>query len=206
MSDIEDTIAAALADAAGGVTKADNVQTKAIGDLAIRQLQLASKIKEHEAAIKTASEELKKISEYDLPNAMAEAGMKEFTLTDGSKISIKRVYAASVKVADRPMAFEWMRERGHESLIKTEVNVPLGKGAHEVAEKIMAELREQFPDYSPQLEESVHWQTLRAFVKEQVEAEELAAQQGETVTDPLPRELLGVYIIDQATITPKKEK
>jgi len=206
LSDIEDTIAAALADAAGGVTKADNVQTKAIGDLAIRQLQLASKIKEHEAAIKTASEELKKISEYDLPNAMAEAGMKEFTLTDGSKISIKRVYAASVKVADRPMAFEWMRERGHESLIKTEVNVPLGKGAHEVAEKIMAELREQFPDYSPQLEESVHWQTLRAFVKEQVEAEELAAQQGETVTDPLPRELLGVYIIDQATITPKKEK
>lgn len=204
--DIEDTIAAAIADATGGVTKADTVQTKAIGDLAVRQLQLTARLKEYEQLSKTISEELKKISEYDLPNAMAEAGMKEFTLLDGSKISIQRVYAASVKVADRPMAFQWMRERGHESLIKTEVNVPLGKGAHEAAEKIMAELQAQFPEYTPQLEESVHWQTLRAFVKEQVEAEELAAQQGETVADPLPREMLGVYIIDQAKITPKKEK
>lgn len=201
-----DAIALALADAAGGVTKADNVQTKAIGDLAVRQLQLQTRLKEYEAVMKTINEELKKISEYDLPNAMSEAGMSEFKLLDGSKISIKRVYAASVKVADRENAFAWMRERGHDSLIKTEVNVPLGKGAHEAAEAIMAKLREQFPDYAPQLDESVHWQTLRAFVKEQVEAEELAIQQGESVDDPLPRELLGVYIIDKAEITPKKEK
>lgn len=201
-----DAIALALADAAGGVTKADNVQTKAIGDLAVRQLQLQTRLKEYEAITKTLNEELKKISEYDLPNAMSEAGMSEFKLLDGSKIAIKRVYAASVKVADRGDAFAWMRERGHDSLIKTEVNVPLGKGAHEAAEEIMAELRKRFPDYQPQLEESVHWQTLRAFVKEQVEAEELAIQQGESIDDPLPRELLGVYIIDKAEITPKKEK
>lgn len=206
MTEENDAVALALADAAGGVAKTDTVQTKAIGDLAVRQFQLQTRLKEYEAAMKTINEELKKISEYDLPNAMSEAGMSEFKLLDGSKISIKRVYAASVKVADRESAFAWMRERGHDSLIKTEVNVPLGKGAHEAAEAIMAKLREQFPDYTPQLDESVHWQTLRAFVKEQVEAEELAIQQGESVDDPLPRELLGVYIIDKAEITPKKDK
>lgn len=204
--DMEATIALALADAAGGVAKADTVSTKAIGDLAVRQLQLQNRLKEHEAIMKTISEELKKISEYDLPNAMSEAGMSEFKLLDGSKITVKRVYAASVKVADRHDAFAWMRERGHDSLIKTEVNVPLGKGAHETAELIMAKLREEFPDCQAQLDESVHWQTLRAFVKEQVEAEEAAVQQGETVDDPLPRELLGVYIIDKAEITVKKDK
>jgi len=201
-----DAVAQAIADAAGGVAQVDDKVKSSISQLAVRQLQLMTKKAETEAQLKRIDEDLKKISEYDLPNAMAEAGMKTFELLDGSKIAVKKVYAAGVKVENRPEAFAWMRERGHESLIKTEVNVPLGKGAHDIAEQILEVLREKFPDYSGQLEESVHWQTLRAFVKEQVEAEEAAMQQGETVDDPLPRELLGVYIIDKAEITLPKKK
>lgn len=201
-----DAVAMAMADALGGAAKTDTVTTKAIGDLAVRLTQLQTKAKEYEAVQKTIAEEIRKLSEYELPNAMAEAGMKDFTLTDGSKISVERVYAASVKVENKPSAFAWMREHGHDALIKTEVKVPLGKGAYESAEEIISLLSAQFPDYNPELDESVHWQTLRAFVKEQVEAEERAALEGDAVDTPLPRELLGVYIIDKAKITPKKEK
>lgn len=202
-----DAVAQAIADAAGGVAEISSETTASISQLAVRQLQLQTKRKEYEDAMKRIDEDLKKISEYELPNAMAEAGMKTFELLDGSKISIKRVFTAGVKVENRPEAFAWMRERGHDSLIKTEVQVPLGKGAHEIAQQIIEKLREEFPDYAAALDESVHWQTLRAFVKEQVEAEEAAVNQGETVDDPLPRDLLGVYIIDKAEITlPKKGK
>lgn len=202
-----DAVAQAIADAAGGVGKVSTETTGSISQLAVRQLQLQTRKAEHEAQVKLIDEELKRISEYDLPNAMAEAGMKTFELLDGSRIAIKRVFTASVRVENRPEAFAWMRERGHDSLIKTEVQVPLGKGAHDIAEHMLEVLREKFPDYAGKLDESVHWQTLRAFVKEQVEAEEAAINQGETVDDPLPRELLGVYIIDKAEITlPKKGK
>ena len=202
-----DAVAQAIADAAGGAAKVSGETVSSISQLAVKQLQLQNRIKERDALNKTDNEELKKISEYELPNAMAEAGMKTFELLDGSKISIKRVFTAGVKVEQRPEAFAWMRERGHDSLIKTEVQVPLGKGAHEIAQQIIERLREEFPDYAAALDESVHWQTLRAFVKEQVEAEEAAVNQGETVDDPLPRDLLGVYIIDKAEITlPKKGK
>lgn len=201
-----DAVAQAIADASGGIAEVKDEVKLSISQLAVKQLQLQVKKAETEASLKRIDEELKKVSEYDLPNAMAEAGMRTFELLDGSKIAVKKVYAASVKVENRPEAFAWMRERGHDALIKTEVTVPLGKGAHDIAEQIIEELKERFPDYQVRLEESVHWQTLRAFVKEQVEAEELAVNGGETVEDPLPRELLGVYIIDKAEIVLPKKK
>lgn len=201
-----DAVQQAIADAAGGAVQVTDEAKASIGQLAVRQLQLMARKAETEALLKRIDEDLKKVSEYDLPNAMAEIGMKTFELLDGSKIGVKRVFAASVKVEHRPEAFAWLRERGHDSLIKTEVNVLLGKGAHETAEQIIEKLRELFPDYAAQLEESVHWQTLRAFVKEQVEAEEATVAGGEVVDDPLPRELMGVYIIDKAEITLPKKK
>jgi len=206
MTEPLDAVQQAIADAAGGVAKVDDKVKSSISQLAVRQLDLMRRKSETEAQLKRIDEDLKRISEFDLPNAMAEAGMKTFELLDGSKIGVKRVYAAGIRVENRPEAFAWMRERGHDSLIKTEVQVPLGKGAHDIAEQILEALREKFPDYSGKLDESVHWQTLRAFVKEQIEAEEAAAAGGDTVDDPLPRELLGVYIIDKAEITLPKKK
>lgn len=203
---MNDTIAEALKDVAGGVTDVNPGQIKNISDIAIRQLQLQARGAELEALVKSNNEELRKVSEFELPNAMAEAGMKSFELQDGSKIGVERVFTASVKVEYRSDAFMWMRERGHDSLIKTEVKVPLGKGASDEAQKILAVLKEHFPEFNGELDESVHWATLRAFVKEQIEAEELAVNSGENVDDPLPRELLGVYIIDKAKITPPKKK
>lgn len=76
------------------------------------------------------------------------------------------------------------------------------------------ELKEEIGAYSvaPTLEQSVHWQTLRAFAKEQVIREEKAIEDGEL--DPvkdkdklLPRELLGVYVFDKAVVSglPKRK-
>ena len=58
------------------------------------------------------------------------------------------------------------------------------------------------------LEQSVHWQTLRAWVKEQVVLEEKMIEDGDL--DPkdtdklLPRELLGIYVADVAQVGIKK--
>ena len=56
---------------------------------------------------------------------MTEANSMEFTLLDGSKVTIKPQYGASIKVDNRPAAYEWLRSMGMTTLLKTQFLVSL---------------------------------------------------------------------------------
>lgn len=167
----------------------DDNKLSNIANLATTQMVLEARIAELENSLEDAKEELKAVQEGSLPNAMAEVGMSEFKLTDGTKITVKPTYLANIKPEYKETCFAWLRDHGHDDIIKNNLILSFGRGEDTQFSVVMDQLKHMgLADHMTHKEE-VHWQTLRGFVKEQLEAGE-----------PLPTEEFGVYIVNKATI------
>ena len=59
--------------------------------------------------------------------------LQKFTLTDGSEISVKPIYAASIPKDRRDEAFQWLRDHEFGDLVKNNVTVTFGRGEDETA-------------------------------------------------------------------------
>lgn len=237
---VADVLAEAMADAKVIQLPADKLSL--VSKLSIELVLAKKKLAGLEEDVELQKEEVKRLEERALPEAMNDIGFRDFTLSDGSKVEIETIYHAGIKVEDRPVAFKWLRSTENQGLIKAEVQVPFSRGDVDSAEILINAIRELIAkrrsrlekdlkkaraegddekirnlaeeitafDVNVRLEESVHWATLRAFVKEQITREEkaLAAKELDPVKDAsklFPRELFGVYVFDRATVTPKKE-
>ena len=160
---------------------------KGLSELAQRAKMLEQEVSELEAILKERKENHRKLTEEALPEAMAEMGMKSFVMADGSKIDIKPFYSASISAERRAEAYEWLRARGFDDIIKNTVSVRFGRGEDELCARLLDLLRQQ--GYPSEQAEKIEPMTLKAWVKEQVER---GAE--------LPMELFGVYIGQKATI------
>lgn len=193
----DDVLSMALEDADEKANVAPSDEGKAsIARLAARRNQLADELAQLEQAAKDKKKELARCEEQDLPEAMDAIGMAEFTLTDGTKISVKTFYTANITAERKEAAFAWLDEHGHGGIIKTDVSASFGRGDLEVARSFL-EYCKAFgeAEVAPTLDQSVHWSTLRKFVEEEIVADR-----------ELDRELFGVYIGRKATVTAKKSK
>ena len=117
--------------------------------------------------------------------------MSSFSLDDGSTVDVKPTYGASILVANRPLAYEWLRENGYDDIIKNVVSCEFGRGEDELAASFTALAAQQ--GYAPEQKTEIHSQTLRAFVKERVEA-----------GDEFPMDLFGAWIGHRAVIKRSK--
>lgn len=148
-------------------------------------------VKELDEKLKEEKKKLLKMTDEDLPALMTEANSMEFTLLDGSKVTIKPQYGASIKVDNRPAAFEWLREHGHDDIIKNTVSCQFGRGEDDLASSFKAFAEKE--GYVPNQTEKIEPMSLRAFVKERVEN-----------GDEFPMELFGAYVGQRAVITKAK--
>jgi hypothetical protein len=172
-------------DAAALGVKEDGL--KGLTALARRAKVLEHEMDALEATLKERKESYRKVTEESLPEAMAELGMKSFIMDDGSKVDVKPFYSATISAARRAEAYEWLRERNFDDIIKNTVSVRFGRGEDELCARLLDLLREQgFPSEQA---EKIEPMTLKAWVKEQIER---GAE--------LPMELFGVYIGQKATI------
>lgn len=137
-----------------------------ISELANRQLYLESLLQRLEKAQELVKEHHVKVSERYLPDALASAGVTAFTLEDGRKVSVKKIYLPSVLEENKESAYEWMVDNGHD-IIKNEVVVSFTKGQSDEATELIQQIREI--GYEPNRKETIHWQTFRAWAKEQME-------------------------------------
>jgi len=134
---------------------------------------LARALVEADDSVRLADEELKAakerariLREETIPGAMQELGIEELKLSTGQKLSIKQEVYASIPAANKYMAFDWLTEHGFGGLIKVEVITQFGKGELHEAEQLAVQLRDL--GLQPMLDQSVHPQTLKAFIKEQL--------------------------------------
>ena len=158
-----------------------------VSTLANKQLKLATNVAELEAELKAKKEELRLTSEQELPDAMQAAGLTQITLSTGEKISVNEFYNAHISKANQEKAYEWLVSNGHEGLIKNEVLMKFGRDESEVVEQTVSALQSR--GLSPEVRQSVHPSTLKAFVKEQF-----------TSGNDIPTEPFGIYIGTKAII------
>ena len=158
-----------------------------VSDLAKKQLQLARQVATLEEDLKAKKEELRLTSEQELPDAMQAAGLNQIVLSTGEKISIGEFYNAHISKANQEVAYQWLVENGHEGLIKNEVLLKFGREESTVVDETVSALQSR--GLSPEVRQSVHPSTLKAFVKEQF-----------TSGNDIPTEPFGIYIGTKATI------
>lgn len=152
-------------------------------------IDLDREIAKQEENLENLKEHFKTISEVKIPEAMNKVGMSEFKLKDGTKIQIQKYYSAKIPEGREEEAFKYLETTGNGSLIKAEVVAKFGKGEEEREhEKALIEFMKQ-ESIGFQQKRGVHPQTLKAFVKEQIESE-----------NPLDLELFGVYIGNKTKI------
>jgi len=155
---------------------------------------LARRIQEKESRITALEDELKeekkallKLTDEDLPSMLAEIGLTSFKLDDGSQVTVKQTYGAHIVADRRDEAYEWLREQGHDDIIKNTVFCQFGRGEDDKASSFQAFAQKE--GYVPVQKTEIHPQTLRAFIKERVESGE-----------EFPMDLFGAWVGQRAVI------
>jgi len=142
------------------------------------QVELEREIEDQEAELKARKEELKVLSTIKIPAKMDELGMTMLKTTDGHKVEIRPFYSCKII---SPSAFSWLDEHGHGGIIKTKIVREYLRTDRDAA----VEYQKAHPEFK--LDESIHHQTMGAFVKEMYSKNEF-----------LPEDLFAVY---QGSIT-----
>jgi len=172
---------------ASNLEKADAGALKTVAELARIIKGKEMEVADLERQFKESKKELLRLTDEELPASMAEMGLASFTLDDGSTIDVKPTYGASILVANREKAYDWLRDHGYDDIIKNNVAVSFGRGEDDMAGAFKALAEKE--GYSAQQDTSIHSQTLRAFVRERIEA-----------GDEFPMDLFGAYVGQRAVI------
>lgn len=193
-----------MADYSQFAEEASPEQTNQLGRLCAQADALATEIKQIELKLKEKVEQKRVVVETNIPELMQAMNCKEIVTADGLRVELREEVRASFPSRDkapekREEAFRWLTENGHVDLIKHNLTLKFTKGEREVADKIVAILKEaRTEDDKPfQLnmdrDDSVHPQTLLAFLRERL-------REG----DEIPLDKFGAFVQKFAKITRDK--
>tara|TARA_R100000544_G_C2206839_1_gene49768 strand:- start:29 stop:589 length:561 start_codon:yes stop_codon:yes gene_type:complete len=132
----------------------------------VRQVTALDKdIEAAEVHLKILKEARRTITHDRIPNLMAEMGVEKLEV-EGASVACKPLVHASIPVARRDEAYNWLRQNGLDDIIKNDVVITFGKGEDNVAGNLVGLLQEK--GFDPKTKTHIHASTLKAFVKERV--------------------------------------
>lgn len=149
-----------------------------IAHLSRRLVSLQEEATRQSNALDETNAAIRDLSEKRLLDLLNSVGLKEVQTQAGSRILIRTDYFASIPKARANEAHAWLRARNMGSIIKEALTVsPAMKEA-------LVESRIPFS-----VEQNIHASTLKALVREQIEA-----------GNEFPRELFGVHVVDKVVV------
>lgn len=172
----------------------------------------ANEVLDLNASIESMEEQLKSLTRSRdhlvmsvIPDLMFSAQLSELKLVNGQTLSIKDDLRASIRTlatiqkikdanertaayAKRLRAIEWLKENGLDGLLKTDVEVHLGKGQEDLARQAVAALENI--GMEPVIAQEVHAGTLSAALRE-------LASQGQDID----YDLLNATLVRKAVIS-----
>jgi len=152
-------------------------------------LKAAQEVEEAaEKALKAASARVRQLQEEEIPYFMTELGVTSFKLESGETVSWKNDVRIELPAEQKEAAWGWLEAHGFGGLIKTTVTASFGKGELEQAKELLTKL-EAMGYHAAALARNVHYQTLCAFLREQLES-----------NAEIPLETFGAVAIKRASL------
>ena len=176
-------------DQAKVITKTGNIQS--LADQVERLENLNQEIEKKEKDLKQRKKDLEHISGEVIPTMMAEMGLSHLKLMDGSSVDVKPNYSASITIANREAAFNWLRNNGLGDIIKNEILVSFGRNEDNKAADYAVLAQER--GFQPTQKLKVEPMTLKALVRERIESGK-----------EMPTELFNVFVGNKTTIKRKQ--
>jgi len=167
------------------------VNIQSLADQVERLESLQTRLELQEDNIKNTKKELERISGEIIPTMMAEMGLAELKLQDGSHLKVSTSYKATITEANREAAFNWLRNNGLGDIIKNEILVSFGRNEDNKAADYAALAQER--GFQPTQKLKVEPMTLKALVRERIEAGK-----------DMPTEIFGVFTENKTTIKRKQ--
>ena len=150
--------------------------------------QSAETLKARKRELEIMENCLKQYETEILPAMMQELGIKSAEIAGVGKISLGTEIACSVTKKNGARAFEWLASIDCDNIIKSVVEVQFGKGEIEQARTLEVELNAR--GFTANLSQSVHYQTLKALLKERL-------QQGQAVDF----DAVNGYVVDKIILS-----
>ncbi len=169
--------------------KSENI--KSLSNEVQKMESLSKEIEDIEESLKKKKKDLDVISGEVIPTMMSEMGLSQLKLMDGSQIDVKPFYNATITVANRESAFNWLRQNGLGDIIKNEVVVSFGRGEDNKAAEYAELAKGQ--GLQPAQKLKVEPMNLKGLVRERIEAGQ-----------EMPTEIFSIFVGNKTTIKRKK--
>jgi hypothetical protein len=122
------------------------------------------RIKSLEDQIKDLKEDEKYFSCVVIPKLMEDMNLSSLKLKDGSELSVKKIFSATLKADKKAEGINWLRDNGLGDIVKNNITVSFGQGEDNKAVDYASLARSN--GYEPIQEEKVHPSTLKVVMKE----------------------------------------
>ena len=169
--------------------KTENIQS--LADQVEKLNILDQEVEVLEKSLKQKKKSFEHLSGEVIPTMMAEMGLSQLKLMDGSSVDVKPNYSANITIANRDAAFNWLRTNGLGDIIKNEISVSFGRNEDNKAADYAALASER--GYQPTQKLKVEPMTLKALVRERIENGK-----------EMPTELFNVFVGNKTTIKRKQ--
>ena len=169
--------------------KTENIQS--LADQVEKLNTLDQQVALLEKNLKQKKKDFEYLSGEVIPTMMAEMGLSQLKLMDGSSVDVKPNYSANITIANRDAAFNWLRNNGLGDIIKNEISVSFGRNEDNKAADYAALASER--GYQPTQKLKVEPMTLKALVRERIENGK-----------EMPTELFNVFVGNKTTIKRKQ--
>ena len=169
--------------------KTENIRS--LADQVEKLNELQKRIELQEDNLKNSKKQFDYLSAEVIPTMMAEMGLSHLKLMDGSSVDVKPNYSASITIANRDAAFQWLRDNNLGDIIKNEISVSFGRNEDNKAADYASLASER--GYQPTQKLKVEPMTLKALVRERIENGK-----------EMPVELFNIFVGNKTTIKRKQ--
>jgi uncharacterized Fe-S cluster-containing radical SAM superfamily enzyme len=165
-----DLLELAEEDASKPVSQDKLDRLKAMG---LRVMQIKKEILEIKDKLEQREARLNSLVSREMPALFEESGTDRIGIPEYDiDLVMKNYYHANIAanwpLEKREAAFNYLEEQGHGDLVRVDVTVSFGKQEATEARMLAEHLRTKF-GYQPTIEKTIPWNSLTAWLKEQVE-------------------------------------
>ena len=141
---------------------------KTLSDKVIKLKSLEDEVSNAEESLKKLKEQVRILSQFEIPQMMEEMNITKLKLKDGESVEVKKFYSASIPKEKQQEAFTWLRNNGLGDVIKNDITVTFGRGEDNKAAQYAVLARGQ--GFEPVQKVGVNPMTLKALVRERLES------------------------------------